>query len=39
MLEAQEIERLRFPFSLTFPVLFGKPAELDPAGEITYGEV
>jgi hypothetical protein len=31
MLEAQEIERLRFPFSSTFPVFFGKPAELDPA--------
>jgi hypothetical protein len=31
MLEAQEIERLGFPFSSTFPVLFGKPAELDPA--------
>ena len=30
-LEAQEIERLRFPFSSTFPVLFGKPAEFDPA--------
>jgi hypothetical protein len=30
-LEAQKIERLRFPFSSTFPVLFGKPAEFDPA--------
>jgi hypothetical protein len=29
--KAQEIERLRFPFSPTSPVLFGKPAELDPA--------
>jgi hypothetical protein len=27
----QEIERLGFPFASTFPVLFGKPAELDPA--------
>jgi len=31
MLEAQKIERLRFSFSSTFPVLFGEPAELDPA--------
>ena len=31
MLEAQEIERLGFPFSSTLPVLFGEPAELDPA--------
>src|SRR5215475_5260591 len=29
--KAQEIERLRFPFSSTSPVLFGKPAEFDPA--------
>ena len=29
--KTQEIERLRFPFSPTFPVLFGEPAELDPA--------
>jgi hypothetical protein len=31
MLEAQEIERLGFVFSSTFPVFFGKPPELDPA--------
>jgi len=31
MLEAQEIERFGFPFSSSFPVLFGKPAEFDPA--------
>jgi hypothetical protein len=31
MLEAQEIERLGFPFSSTFPVLFSKPAEFNPA--------
>src|SRR5215469_7996432 len=31
MLEAQEIERLGFPFSSTLPVLFGEPAEFDPA--------
>jgi hypothetical protein len=31
MFEAQEIERLGFPFSSTFPVLFGKPPEFDPA--------
>jgi len=31
MLDAQEIERLRFPFSSAFPVLFGKPPEFDPA--------
>jgi hypothetical protein len=31
MFEAQEIERLGFPFSSTFPVLFREPAELDPA--------
>jgi len=31
VLEAQEIERLGFVFSSTFPVLFGKPPELDPA--------
>ena len=31
MFEAQEIERLGFPFSSTFPVLCGKPAEFDPA--------
>jgi len=29
--EAQKVERLRLPFSSTFPVLLGKPAELDPA--------
>src|SRR5215471_17054751 len=29
--KAQEIERLRFPFSSTSPVLFGEPAEFDPA--------
>ena len=29
--KAQEIERLGFPFSSTFPVLFGESAELDPA--------
>src|SRR5215831_13928141 len=29
--EPQKVERLRLPFSSTFPVLFGKPAELDPA--------
>ena len=29
--KAQELERLRFPFSPTFPVLFGKSAEFDPA--------
>jgi len=27
--EAQKIERLWLPFSSTFPVLLGKPAELD----------
>jgi hypothetical protein len=31
MFEAQEVERLGFPFSPTFPVLFGKPPEFDPA--------
>jgi hypothetical protein len=31
MLEAQEIERFGFPFSSTFPVLFGKSSEFDPA--------
>src|SRR5215468_6169171 len=31
MREAQKVERLGFPFSSSFPVLFGKPAELDPA--------
>ena len=31
MLEAQEIERFRLAFPSTFPVLFGKPAEFDPA--------
>jgi hypothetical protein len=31
MFEAQKIEPLRFPFSSTFPVLFGKPPEFDPA--------
>jgi len=31
MLEAQKIERFRFPFSSTFPVLFGKSPEFDPA--------
>jgi hypothetical protein len=29
--EAEEIERVGFPFSSTFPVLFSKSAELDPA--------
>src|SRR5215469_11204281 len=29
--KAQEVERLRFPFSSTSPVLFGEPAEFDPA--------
>ena len=29
--KAQEIERLRFPLPPTFPVLFGEPAEFDPA--------
>src|SRR5215469_982317 len=29
--KAQEIERLGFPFSPTFPVLFGVPPEFDPA--------
>src|SRR4029077_2814979 len=29
--ESQKVERLRLPFSSSFPVLFGKPAELDPA--------
>ena len=31
MSESQKVERLRLPFSSTFPVLFGKPAEFDPA--------
>ena len=31
MREAQEVERLGFPFSSTAPVLFGEPPELDPA--------
>ena len=31
MFEAQEIERLGFVLSSTSPVLFGKPAEFDPA--------
>ena len=31
MREAQKVERLRFPFSSPFPVLFGKPPELNPA--------
>jgi hypothetical protein len=31
MREPQKVERLRFPFSSTASVLFGKPAELDPA--------
>ena len=31
MREAQKVERFRFPFSSTAPVLFGKSAELDPA--------
>jgi hypothetical protein len=31
MREAQKVERLRLPFSSTFPVLFGKSAEFDPA--------
>ena len=31
MFEAQEVERLGFPFSPTFPVLFGEPPEFDPA--------
>jgi len=29
--ETQKVERPRLPFSSTFPVLFGKSAELDPA--------
>jgi hypothetical protein len=29
--EAQKVERLRLSFSSSFPVLLGKPAELDPA--------
>ena len=29
--EAEEIERVGFPFSSAFPVLFSKSAELDPA--------
>ena len=29
--EAQKVERLRLPFSSSFPVFFGKPAEFDPA--------
>jgi hypothetical protein len=29
--KAQEIERLGFPFSSSFPVLFGVPPEFDPA--------
>jgi len=29
--EAQKVERLGLAFSSTFPVLFSKPAELDPA--------
>ena len=29
--ETQKIERLLRPFSSTLPVLFGKPAEFDPA--------
>ena len=29
--ESQKVERLRLPFSSSFPVLFGKSAELDPA--------
>jgi len=31
MREAQKVERLGFPFSSTFPVFSGKPAEFDPA--------
>jgi len=31
MREAQKVERLGFPFSSTFPVLFGKSPEFDPA--------
>src|SRR5207245_6144912 len=31
MCKAQEIERLGFVFCSSFPVLFGKPPELDPA--------
>jgi hypothetical protein len=31
MREAKEIERLRFAFPSSCPVLFGKPPELDPA--------
>jgi hypothetical protein len=27
--EAQKVERLGFPSSSTFPILFGKPAEFD----------
>jgi hypothetical protein len=29
--EAQEVERFRLAFSSSFPVLFGKSTELDPA--------
>ena len=29
--EAQKVERLRLPFSSTFPVLLGKPAEVEPS--------
>src|SRR5262249_22738057 len=35
--EAQEIERLGFPFTPTYPVLFGKPPEFDPARLIPVG--
>jgi hypothetical protein len=31
VLEAQKVERFRFAFSSSFPVLFGKPTELNPA--------
>src|SRR5216683_1674570 len=31
VLEAQKVERFRFAFSSSFPVLFGKPPELNPA--------
>jgi hypothetical protein len=31
VLEAQKVERFRSAFSSSFPVLFGKPTELNPA--------
>jgi hypothetical protein len=31
MREAKKVERFRFAFPSSFPVLFGKPAELNPA--------